>query len=462
MRYAPNKVAVALAAAAVAYAFAPAGAKAQSLFDETYANGETIDLDDEDAASPRDHGPLPVGPWEFPVDTNLIVEDMLLPRTAFMPAIFDTYSLQAPAMAFNPVEERYNDNWDATTWADRAVARDSRVRAFIQQYMIAHPELVRYNQATLPRPPKEFKMTVDPEQAKIHVTEFERDRKQMVTLVGEAPPVKKIHWLKTFDASLQFSQAYISPNWYQGGKSNLNMIANVVYNVKLNPAYHPNLIFETYFAYKLGVNNAPEDKVHDYNISEDLLQINTKFGYKAAKRWYYSLTAQFKTQLLNNYKVNSDVMTASFLSPGDLTVGLGMTYAYENPKKTLQFNASIAPLSYNLKTCLNDTKLSPKSFGIEEGRRTKSEYGSSSELTLRWKLAYNIEYFSRLFLFTDYEQLTGDWENTITFDINKFLSTRIFAHLRYQSLQAPEVEGWRHWQLKEILSIGFSYKFNRS
>lgn len=379
-----------------------------------------------------------------------------------MPAIFDTYSLKAPEEAFNPLEERYNDKWDATTWADRAVARDSRVRAFVQEYMIAHPELVRYNQATLPRPPKEFKMTVDPEQAKIHVTEFERDRKQMLTLVGEAPPVRKIHWLKNFDASLQFSQAYISPNWYQGGKSNLNMIANVVYNVKLNPAYHKNLIFETYFAYKFGMNNAPEDEVHDYNISEDLLQINTKFGYKAAKRWYYSLTAQFKTQLWNNYKVNSDVMTASFMSPGDLTVGLGMTYAYENPRKTLQFNASIAPLSYNLKTCLNDKKLNPKSFGIDEGRRTKSEYGSSSELTLRWKLAYNIEYFSRLFVFTDYEQLTGDWENTITFNINKFLSTRIFAHLRYQSLKAPEVEGWRHWQLKEILSIGFSYKFNRS
>lgn len=464
MRNTLDKAAAALAVAAAAYAFAPLGAKAQSIFDETYANGEAISLGDGyagDDGRGRLHEPLPVGPWEFPVDTNLIVEDLLLPSTAFMPAIFDTYSLQAPADAFNPLEERYNEKWDATTWADRAVARDSRVRAFMQQYMVAHPELVRYNQATLPRPPKEFRMTVDPEQAKIHVTEFERDKKEMVTLVGEAPPVNKIHWLKTFDASLQFSQAYISPNWYQGGKSNLNMIANVVYNVKLNPAYHPNLIFETYFAYKLGVNNAPEDEVHDYNISEDLLQINTKFGFKAAKRWYYSLTAQFKTQLLNNYKVNSDVMTASFLSPGDLTVGLGMTYAYENPKKTLQFNASIAPLSYNLKTCVNH-RLDPASFGIEEGRKTKSEYGSSSELTLRWKLSYNIEYFSRLFVFTDYEQLTGDWENTITFNINKFLSTRVFAHLRYQSLKAPEIEGWRHWQLKEILSIGFSYKFNRS
>ncbi len=461
MRRIHVNVAAALAATAF-LAFASFGAKAQSIFDETYAAGEPLDLDEDEPAADTAvvAAPLPVGPWEFPVDSTLIVEDLLLPETAFMPAIFDTYSMTANEKAFNPLEERYTDRWDAFSWADRAVARDSRVRAFLQDYMIAHPELVRYNQATLPRPPKEFKMTVDPEQAKIHVIELEPDKKQMAGMVGEAQ-VNKIHWLRNFDASLQFSQAYISPNWYQGGKSNLNMIANVVYNVKLNPAYHPNLIFETYFAYKLGVNNAPEDSVHAYNISEDLLQINTKFGYKAAKRWYYSLTAQFKTQLLNNYKVNSDEMTASLLSPGELTVGLGMTYAYENPRKTVQFNASIAPLSYNLKTCVNN-RLNPAAFGIDEGRKTKSEYGSSSELTLRWKLSYNIEYFSRLFVFTDYEQLTGDWENTITFNINKFLSTRVFAHLRYQSSQASEIDGWHHWQLKEILSIGFSYKFNRS
>lgn len=460
MRYAFKKIAAALLPAAIAvYVFAPQRAKAQSLFNETYAAGELLDLDaDEEVAEPVEE--LPVGPWKFPVDSNLIVDDLLLPQTAFMPAIFDTYSLSTEQNAFDPVKERYNDNWDALSWADRAVARDSRVGAFVQKFMIAHPELVRFNQASLPRPPKEFRMTVDPEQAKINVVEFERDKKEMVNLVGE-PEIKKIHWLNNFDASLQFSQAYISPNWYQGGKSNLNMIANVVYNVKLNPAYHPNLIFETYFAYKLGINNAPDDEVHDYNISEDLLQINTKFGYKAAKRWYYSLTAQFKTQLLNNYKVNSNVMTASFLSPGDLTVGLGMTYSYENPRKTVQFNASIAPLSYNLKTCIN-SHLDPTAYGIEPGHKTKSEYGSSTELTLRWKLSYNIEYFTRLFIFSDYSQLTGDWENTISFNINKFLSTRIFAHLRYQSRNAGVIDGWHNWQLKEILSFGFAYKFNRS
>ena len=46
--------------------------------------------------------------------------------------------------------------------------------------------------------------------------------------------------------------------------------------------------------------------------------------------------------------------------------------------------------------------------------------------------------------------------------IGHFLSTKIYAHLRYDS-STPRTEGtrWHQWQLKEILSIGFAYKFQR-
>ena len=138
-----------------------------------------------------------------------------------------------------------------------------------------------------------------------------------------------------------------------------------------------------------------------------------------------------------------------------------MTYSYENPKKTLTFTAALSPLSYNLKMCTN-SRLNPAAFGIEEGKRSVSQYGSSAELTCRWKITYNIEYFSRMFIFTNYEYVQGDWENTINFNINKFLTTRIFAHLRYQSDAERIAETrWHKWQLKEILSIGFAYKFSR-
>ena len=55
------------------------------------------------------------------------------------------------------------------------------------------------------------------------------------------------------------------------------------------------------------------------------------------------MSTQFKTQLLNNYKPNTTTLKAAFMSPGELNVGVGMTYNYTNPKKTVTFDASISP-----------------------------------------------------------------------------------------------------------------------
>jgi len=492
-----NRIFVTLAMAA-AVLLAPDASMAQSLFDEMIIDGETVPADtavrtltereirQQSAAAERARrarraamkragyenplwemkdadgnylNPEKFGPQELEVDSTIDVDGLILPNYAGMPLIFSKYSSTLMAGEPNPLDP---DGVDPSSlgWADRAVMRDARRNRFEQNFMIAYPELIRYNLASMPRPPKQFVMEVDPEMAKINVREFTRDEQAMKQVV-EPVKFEHINWLHNFDASLQFSQAYVSPNWYQGGNSNLNAILNVLYNISLNQKFHPNIIFDTSVQYKLGVNNAPDDTVHTYNISEDLFQINSKFGLKAAKRWYYSLTLQFKTQLLNNYKTNTDELTAAFLSPGELNLGLGMTYNYENPKKTLVFTAAVSPLSYNMRMCTN-SRLDPTVFGIEEGKHTVSQYGSSAEVTLRWKLTYNIEYFSRLFLFTNYEYVQGDWENTITFNINKFLSTRIFAHLRYQSdaERRPDTS-WNKWQLKEILSIGFAYKFSR-
>ncbi len=418
-----------------------------SLWDLTDADGNLLD-------------PEMFGPQILEVDSTREVSDYMFPMTFYMPAIFKGYDIHIdraetdPFATDAPLLEDMN-------WAQRQIYSHNRAKVFLQRFATANPELVPYNINTMPLPPKEFVMTVDPSMAKINVVELTPDVKEMAS---EAPnlEIKRINWLRNFDGSLQFSQAYVSPNWYQGGNSNLNAILNLLYNVKLNPAFYPKVILEATATYKLGMNNAPDDSVHKYNISEDILQINAKFGYKALKRWYYSINAQFKTQLLNNYKKNSNELTAAFLSPGELNIGVGMTYSYTDAKKIVEFNAAINPLSYNLKMCTNN-RLNPAAFGIKDGHRTISDYGSSSEVTFRWKMAYNIEYFSRLFLFTNYEYATGDWENTITFNINRFLSTTFYAHLRYQSdASRYEDTAWRLWQFKEILSIGFSYKFNRS
>lgn len=434
----------------------PVKLEAQSLFDELIVEGETVALPSDSK------GGLVVLPgMTIPTDTTLNVSDRMYNEIFYLPLVFDHYDMFLSEKAGDPLVDAFPAEGKPDSFFNRLVKRNYRQRYFMQQVMSELPEIVRYNMATMPRPPKKFVMHLDPSTAKLTVEEFkEAPLDSMKQVVPEIEP-ERINWLHTFDGSLHFSQAYISPNWYQGGSSNLNMIFGALYNIKLNPKFNPNVIFETTASYKLALNNAPEDSIHRYNISEDLFQVNSKFGLKAARRWYYSITAQFKTQLLNSYKVNSNEMIASFLSPSELNVGVGLTYSYENPRKTVQFSASIAPLSYNLKTCTNPN-LNPEAFGIDAGKKSKSEYGSSLELNFKWQITYNITYTSRLFAFTDYHYLQGDWENTLDFSINRFMSARVYGHLRYDS-QAPEVEdtSWRHWQFKEILSIGFAYKFSR-
>lgn len=183
-------------------------------------------------------------------------------------------------------------------------------------------------------------------------------------------------------------------------------------------------------------------------------------GYKASKHWYYSTNVSFKTQLLRNFKSNTRDLKSSFMSPGELNVGVGMTYNYANPKKTFTLDASISPFSWNMKTCI-DKKMDETSFGIKEGRKTVSQYGSNAEGSLYWAICNNINIRSRLFVFTNYDYAYGDWENTLSFNINRFLSTQIYVHMRYDtSTPRIENESWHKFQLKEILSFGFAYKFS--
>lgn len=325
-----------------------------------------------------------------------------------------------------------------------------------QNFIANNPQFVKYNVRTLPEPPAHYNAYVDPITTRIvlqeQVSSAETDE------INDLLNVKRINWLQKFDALAMFSQAYVSPNWYQGGNRSLAAIVNLVYNVKLNQKFYPKLLFETNVSYKLGTNSTPNDTLRSYNISEDLFQLISKFGYKAFRRWYYSTSLQFKTQLLQSYNINSTTLRSAFMSPSQTNVGVGMTYEFVNKRKTFTFNASIDPLSWQLVTCYS-SRMNRGNYNIKPGRHSVNTFGSSAEYKLNWKLAYNISYNSRLFLFTDYDLFQADWEHTVKFTINRYLSTQIFAHLRYDSSTPRTNEGWHKFQFKEILSLNVSYTF---
>lgn len=325
----------------------------------------------------------------------------------------------------------------------------------LYSYMIDNPSAIEYAYWDLPTPP--VLISDDPS----FIAFLNKQEVPEIKTEGAVLPeveIRKKYWLHTFNTALQFSQAFVSPNWYQGGNNYLALLFNFGWNVTLNQVYHPNILFQSDLTYKLALSSNPSGSYHKYTISEDLFQYNLNAGLKAFKNWYYSANLQFKTQLLNNYEQNSDVRTASFLSPGDLNIGIGMSYNHKNKLNTFDYTLSISPLSYNLKTCISD-KVNHETYNIPLDKKTKSEIGSNVELNLNWKITANISYKTKVFMFTDYNYLLTDWQNTFSFDINKFLSTQLFIHLRYDG-SAENDSNWKKFMMREILSFGLSYTFS--
>lgn len=392
---------------------------------------------------------IPVIPDTLVIDTTIYVADLMLPRWFVSSPIVFTHFERLDSIP--PFSRTFSEN-PALQWAERGVAARRHLQETRQRFYVNYPELVRYNLADLPEPPKQYVAYADPEHAKIVVEEFKVSPTAGADL---SVNVGRKHWIEAFNASAQFAQAYNSSNWYQGGNSNLNLRIVGNYNIKLNPAYHPNILFENAIQYRLSINSAPNDTVRNYNISEDLFQINTKFGLKAFKTWYYTLTMQARTQFLQNFATNTNNVKSAFLAPGELNLGVGMTYTLATKK--VNFGLSMAPLSYNLKSCLSD-RVNEVSLGIKEGHKTVSQYGSNLEANLTWKIAYNISYVSRFYVFTDYSYLQGQWDNTINLAINRFLSTQVVVNLRYDSSRKSDT-AWKSWQMKELFTFGFAYSF---
>ena len=82
-----------------------------------------------------------------------------------------------------------------------------------------------------------------------------------------------------------------------------------------------------------------------------------------------------------------------------------------------------------------------------------TDYGSECTIDLNWVLADNLRWKTRLYGYTTYKRAELEWENTITFQFNRYISTNVFIYPRF------DAGAQRYWQFKEFASVGFSYSF---
>lgn len=276
-------------------------------------------------------------------------------------------------------------------------------------------------------------------------------------------------WTRSGDIGLNFSQSHLS-NWAAGGDNALNWQG--IFNYNANYA-HENNKWDNNISLALGYSHLGDAKAIK---TDDKIELNSLYGYKATEKLFYSLAFSFKTQFADgfDYKNDSTNRISGFMVPAYATLGLGLEYV-----PNANFSINFAPLSGRI-TIVNDQDMADAgAFGVDpaeydeitgdkinDGKTTRFEFGAKMTAKLDVKIAENVSFNSKLELFSDYlknpQNIDVDWQNLITMKVNSWLNANITAHLIYDDdIMITDKDGniGPRTQFKEVLSIGLSYKF---
>ena len=261
-------------------------------------------------------------------------------------------------------------------------------------------------------------------------------------------------WSYNGDYYLQFLQNYVSDNWYKGGESNYSMVGAVTLQANYNNKQK--LKWDNKLEMKLGLQTSQSDSLHTLKTTEDLLRYTGKFGIQATKKWYYTVQFIAYTQFMRGYKNNDTFTYSDFASPLNLNLSLGMDYNVDWFNHKLSGTIHLAPAAYNFKY-VSRLALSTR-YGLKDGHHTLNDIGSECTLDLSWAFSDMIKWKTRLYGYTTYKRAEIEWENTITFQFNKYISSNIFIYPRFDDGTNRDGK-YGYWQYKEYASIGFSYSF---
>lgn len=334
-----------------------------------------------------------------------------------------------------------------------SVGADRWVNEILLNVYLKYPNIVKGNEASF----ADMKVLSDAHTIvtprKENIVSYVMPGNEKTNAEAELLVVKPNFWKYTAAASMQFSQHGISDNWYQGGESTNAL--NSDFRMTANYNDKQKIQFENSLEIKLGFITAPSDTVHNYKTNADLFRLNSKLGIRAIKNLYYTLSGEFQTQFFSNYKTNTNDLISTFFSPANLKLSLGLDYKQNKNKYNLSILGN--PLSWRYVYLANDKIVNPSQFNVEAGKRRASLFGSEITANVTWNIRDNLTYRTKFDYFTTYEKVIMNWENTFEFKFNRYLSTKVFLHGRFDDGVTLTDDNRTYFQFKEMLTFGLSY-----
>ncbi len=362
----------------------------------------------------------------------------------------------APSLATDSLfgTKRYPDALSFLSDIESKKEADVWANSILLNYYMEHPNDVKGNELYLAdvKPMNEENEVKAPR--KEQVTDYVEPTETVKNVdADELLVVKPNFWKHKGNGFAQFSQNYISDNWYKGGESTVSLLSGLT--LEANYDDQQRVQWDNKFEAKLGFITAPSDTVHDYKTNTDLIRLSSKLGVKARKYWYYTIGAEFKTQFFANYKTNTNDMISNFLSPFQFDLNIGMDYKRSAKNYTLSVLTS--PLAYTFIYINSDKIINPGAFNVKQGHHSASLFGSKITGVLNWKITKNISWDTRIEYFTTYKQVIANWENTFNFAVTKYLSTKLFVNPRFDDGVRRAADQHSYFQMQELFSFGLNY-----
>ena len=282
------------------------------------------------------------------------------------------------------------------------------------------------------------------------------------TFAQETNPSDTSYWKKGGTSSITFSSVSLS-NWAAGGENSiaLNSYVGLFANYNRERTSWENTLDMGYGLLKQGDAG--------FIKSDDKLSFATKYGYRLTRdvgNWYFSALLDFKSQFAEGLDA-SDSVISRFLAPGYLVVATGIDY-----KIGEVFSASLAPVTGKFTFVTDDALSSVGAYGVDPGSKSRSELGAYFRMRYVNEVVKNVNYETRLELFTNYTESFGtidvNWENIVLMKVNKYLSANFITQLLYDEDVKIGIdnnddgiidEESAKVQFKTVFGVGLTYIF---
>ncbi|MCO6497564.1 MAG: DUF3078 domain-containing protein [Chitinophagaceae bacterium] len=167
--------------------------------------------------------------------------------------------------------------------------------------------------------------------------------------------------------------------------------------------------------------------------NDDRIDLSSKVGYALSDKVNAAFLTNFQSQFSKGYSYKSDgtkEYMSNFMAPGYLLMSLGIDY---RPVDGL--SVFFSPITSRWVFVHDDVLSALGAYGVEPGKRSKSEFGAFASVTYQKKFTDKITYSGRLDLFSNYKHNPQNIDlmmtNMATFKVSKAFGFNVGLDLIY-------------------------------